>query len=141
MLCTRELTDCCSQLYFKNKHAHRKRDRICPYWRYAEGCWEGNWKNLVKGYKLPEHHPAGSGGRPLPPNTDLEGALGRNTLSAPVTGPPAPRARNTGGRSASLAPAAGPPARVQALPPVHGLAGDMHSCRRSERSRRAGACC
>ena len=76
MRCTGELTECCSQLYFKNKQVHRKRDRICPYWRYAEGCWEGNWKNLVKGYKLPEHHPAGSGGRPLPPNTDLEGALG-----------------------------------------------------------------
>ena len=60
----------------------------------------GNWKNLVKGYKLPEHHPAGSGswpGRPGPPGLCPRTQIykeprGRNTLCEPATGPPEPRA-------------------------------------------------
>ena len=72
---------------------------------------------------------------PLPLHRDLEGAPGPNTLCVPTTSPPQPRARNTEGRLTSPAPAARPPARVQERPPIHGLAGDMRSCRRSKGTR------
>ena len=152
MLCTGELTECYSQLYSKNKQVHRKRDRICRYWKYAEGCWEGNWNNLVKGYKLSEHHPAGSGGRPrrpgppglCPRNPDLEGAPGpKHPLHARhrPTRATSPKHRGVPGQPGSRHPPASRPVSRRvlpstALPETRAPAGD-----RSERSRRARACC